>query len=48
LRKPFRRAVDFLEAEKMWDWASVAARYLGELHLFLGELEWLCAVRERT
>lgn len=37
--RPFGRAVELFEAEKMWDWASVPARYLGELHTILGELK---------
>ena len=35
---PFRRAAELYAAEGMFDYASPSARYLGEIHLMLGEI----------
>jgi tetratricopeptide (TPR) repeat protein len=35
---PFDRAVELFQLENSWAWASVSARYLGELQAILGDL----------
>jgi hypothetical protein len=35
----FRRGADIYDHVEMWAWASVSARYLGETHAVLGELD---------